>query len=85
MAEQQTRKVGEMQEYPGSYAWPIMEVLCPLCEKWTGDYGEVDSQDKDGDWHHLCTKCAADIREEFFDDGSVEDSGNYQYEGSKTP
>lgn len=57
MALQGRIKVGYEQKYPGSYAWPIYEVLCPECGKWVKEYGEVDQQDADGDWHCLCIPC----------------------------
>lgn len=57
MAKQAKRICGQTQEYPGSYIWYDYEVFCPSCENWVQEYGEVDEQDKDGDWHMLCIDC----------------------------
>lgn len=66
MAEQRKRKIGETREYPGSYAWPINEVFCPVCKKWVGEYGNIDQKDTDGDWHMVCVPCGEVIDKEVF-------------------
>lgn len=53
---QQTRKIGIEQDYPGSYQWPILEVVCPECEQWVSQYGEV-STEINGETYHLCIPC----------------------------
>ena len=56
---QQKRKIGVEQDYPGAYAWPVFEVLCPECGQWSREYGDVDQQQDDGEWHQLCAPCGA--------------------------
>lgn len=56
MPKQQKRIVGYDRDYPGSYGWPIYEVLCPECKQWVKDYGAV-SADIGGYEHSLCKEC----------------------------
>ena len=53
---QPKRLIGHEQDYPGSYKWPIYEVLCPSCKKWVQEYGDVDEL-INGEWHMLCVPC----------------------------
>ncbi len=63
---QEKRVVRKLQEYPGSYIWKDYEYKCPTCKKWTENISDVDEKDDDGDWHHLCEKCAEPIIKESF-------------------
>jgi hypothetical protein len=56
---QQTSTYGHEQDYPGSYRWPLVEVLCPWCERWVREYGEY-STTIDGHEHYLCDECGED-------------------------
>ncbi len=55
--KQKRQIVGQTQEYPNAYIWYDYAVLCPECDQWTEDYGEVTTKDSDGDEHYLCTPC----------------------------
>lgn len=50
------RVIGYDQDYPGSYAWPIYEILCPICQLWSKKYGDVDKLIGDK-WYYLCIQC----------------------------
>lgn len=50
------RIVGYEQEYPGAYRWPIYEMLCPVCNQWSKDFGDYQ-QKIDGVWVEVCQKC----------------------------
>lgn len=59
MAKKQNSKwrrcVGRYQEYPGAYAWPEYEYLCPVCRRW-GEAGNVSTL-IDGEDVFLCEPC----------------------------
>lgn len=55
--QQNKRQIGVERDYPGSFAWPVFEVYCPECHKFSGDYGDIDMTDDDGDIHMLCGPC----------------------------
>lgn len=50
-------KVGYEQDYPGSYKWPIYQLICPLCKQQTNNYGTTE-QEIDGRWQYICDECA---------------------------
>lgn len=54
------RKIGQHQEYPGAYAWPIFEILCPHCNKWSQDYGTMQTL-VEGQWVDVCGPCEEKI------------------------
>jgi predicted RNA-binding Zn-ribbon protein involved in translation (DUF1610 family) len=60
---QPERTYGHEQDYPGSYRWPMVEVLCPECGKWTREYGEVSTL-VGSEEHYLCPKCGEFEEEE---------------------
>lgn len=55
--KQETRAYGFDQDYPGSYRWPRVEVVCPVCGKWVKEYGLVSQVEDDGTYQHLCVPC----------------------------
>jgi hypothetical protein len=57
------RVVGFDQDYPGSYRWPRIEVLCPVCGEWCGNYGDVDERQDDGSWRKVCVPCGEKVWE----------------------
>jgi hypothetical protein len=56
LGPQPRRVYGHEQEYPGSYRWPLQEVLCPECGQWVRQYGDV-SESFNGYEHYLCIPC----------------------------
>ena len=60
MTTDRKRVIGYDQDYPGSYRWPIYEILCPECKKWSKDYGNVTVEIDDEDIP-LCEKCGDEI------------------------
>lgn len=56
---QPKRLIGHEKEYP--YAWPIYEVFCPECKRWSKDYGDVDVEIPNGEDHSLCLECSEKI------------------------
>lgn len=53
-----TRVVSQLQEYPGSTIWQTNELLCPLCEEWKLDWGNVDVDiHGNGYFEPVCTQC----------------------------
>lgn len=57
---QERIKIGEVCEYPGSYACPDYMVKCPECGQMVEEYGEV-STIIDGDEHYLCIPCGKKV------------------------
>ena len=61
------RIIGHEQEYPGSCRWPIYEYKCPECNDWTAEiHGQIDGQDKAGEYTPCCKPCGEIIDAELF-------------------
>ncbi len=58
--ESERRCTGRHAEYPGAYAWPDYEYLCPHCKTW-GSGSNVSEINDDGTDSILCEKCAEKI------------------------
>ncbi len=48
--------VRSLQEYPNTTVWKDYAVRCPLCNRLTEDYGEVETLIQD-EWFQLCNPC----------------------------
>ena len=59
--KQQQHIIDGRPEYPGTVTWYDYEILCPECGKWCDDYGEVSTDDDDGDMHYLCNPCGEKV------------------------
>lgn len=54
--ESNRRKIGQLLEYPGSYAWPEYEYRCPECKKWHGGSSTTEVHE-DGTESYICPVC----------------------------
>jgi hypothetical protein len=61
---QQKRQIGLERDYPGSYGWPIYEVMCPECNEWKSEYGNMDQLQHNGEWYTVCVECEEKINDE---------------------
>ena len=58
---QQKRVVRRYQEYPGSVWHEDYEILCPECNRWSANYGNVDQLQENGEWWYLCVDCGEKV------------------------
>jgi len=64
--KEKKRLIGwEGEKHLGLSPWPIYEILCPECGKWSKEYGEMDVRDENNESVSVCNKCAAKLEAEY--------------------